>query len=142
MAREIKTITLMDNDKEKTFKIQQMSAWKSQLWIAKLIMLLGSGATAIQTNDFGGLLQAVSNQPIEKVEEILGELLSCATIVLDGNIHVTLSPQNVDTHVDSLDTILQLEKEAFTHNNFFGGKALRGFAEFQNHTMPTVNLPK
>lgn len=142
MAREIKTITIMDNDKEKTFKIQQMSAWRSQKWLAKLLLLLGSGATSIQSNDFGGLLSAVSEKPFEKVEELLGDLISCCTIVLDGNVHVTLSPQNVDTHVDSLDTILQLEKEAFTHNNFFGGKALNGFVKSQSQEMPTINLPK
>ena len=146
MAREIKQITLLDGSEQKTFKIQQMSAWKAQKWMAKFILLIGGGDNmsidTLKNGDWGAVLATISNKPFEKVEELIGELLSCCSIIRDGNVHIALNPTNIDSQIDSVDCLMQLEKEAFTFNNFFGGMGMNGSGESPSHEMPTITIPK
>lgn len=145
MAREIKQITLMDGDTPKNFKIQQMSAWKAQKWMAKFLLLIGGENVSVenlQEGDWGTILASIADKPFDKVEELIGELLSCCSSIRDNNVHIPLTPSNVDSQIDSVDCLLMLEKEAFAYNNFFGGKGMIGSGESPSPEMPTVTIPK
>lgn len=119
MARKESTVTLEDGGTSKRFKIRQMPASKAERWIFKLVLLLGGKANVQHLEDFSGLLEAVSNQPYEKVQELLDDLLSCVSRIHDGNIESQLTPENVDGFVEEMKTLMQLRVEAFKANNFF-----------------------
>lgn len=119
MARKETVITLTDGDEQKRFKIRQMPATKAERWIFKMILLLGGKANVQHLEDLSGLLEAVSNQPYEKVQELLDDLLSCVSRVHDGNIESQLTPENVDGFVEEMGTLMKLRVEAFKANNFF-----------------------
>jgi hypothetical protein len=118
MARKESIITLEDDGESKRFKIRQMSSTQSEKFIFKLIFLIGGKAEIEKLNDIGSLLEAVSDKPYDRVQEILDALLSCVSIV-HGGVETQLDPDNVDGFVMDFQTLLKLRAEAFKANNFF-----------------------
>lgn len=141
--REEKIVSLEDGGKTKTFRIKQMSAVKAQRWLFKFILLIGGNASMSSDGDWGSVLSAVADKPYEKVEELLGELTACVTCELDnGNALAPLTLANADSYIDDMDTLMTLQKESFTLNNFFGGKGMTGFGQSPSPTIPTIKRQK
>lgn len=142
--RAEKSITITDGGKDKTFRIKQMSAVKAQRWLFKLILLIG-GNTNIGGGDeaWGNILSGVADKPYDKVEELLNELTACCTAVLDeGRAFQQLSLSNADSFIEDMGTLMQLQKEAFTLNDFFGGIGMNGLNTFQGPEIPTIKRQK
>ena len=137
--RDTKTITLIDDDKEKTFEIKQMAASKAERWLFKLILLIGGNANVENLQDMGGFLSAVADKPYERVEELLNELLSCVSHVTDGGIRTQMTPAIVDDHVKEMNNLMKLQMEAFSFNNFFPKS---GTSALNESPAPAVTIKK
>lgn len=142
--RAEKSITINDGGKDKTFRIKQMSAVKAQRFFFKLILLIGGNASLSGGDEaWGNILSSVADKPYEKVDELINELISCCTAVLDdGKAFQQLSLSNADSFVEDMDTLMELQKEAFTINNFFGGKGMTGSGIFPGPEIPTIKRQK
>ena len=70
----------------------------------------------------------------EKIQELLDDLLSCCSIVKE-NVEVKLTEQNVDTYIESRNTLLKLRAEAFKVNDFF---QTSGLDVFKNSQKPDI----
>ena len=110
------------------FKIKQMSATQAERFTFKLLLLIGANGGNVETGDLSGLLGSLSSAPYEKIQELLDELLSCCAIVKE-NVEVKLTEANVDTFIESRNTLLQLRAEAFKVNDFFQTSGLPGFGQ-------------
>ena len=142
--RAEKSITINDGGKDKTFRIKQMSAVKAQRWLFKLILRMGGNATLTGGEEgWGNLLSSVADKPYDKVDELLNELTSCCTAVLDeGRAFQQLSLSNADSFIEDMGTLMQLQKEAFTLNDFFGGIGMTGSGIFPGPEIPTIKRQK
>jgi len=110
------------------FRIKQMSATQSERFTFKVLLLIGANGGKFETGDLSGLLGSLSSAPYEKIQELLDDLLSCCSIVKE-NVEVKLTEQNVDTYIESRNTLLQLRAEAFKANDFFQTSGLNVFAQ-------------
>jgi hypothetical protein len=121
-------VTLEDGGQEKNFKIRQMPATKAERFIYKFVLLLGGNAELDKMgDDMGALFSAISHQPYEKVQELLDALISCVSIHYnDTNIEKQLTPENIDSYIEDMSTLMKLRAEAFKANNFFQQSGLPG----------------
>lgn len=125
MARKEKVITVTDNGIAKNFKIRQFSATQGERVKFKLMMLLGADTniSKLQTDDpmkvASFMLNAAAKKPYTKVQELLDEVLSCISIVTEGNIETQLTPDIVDGFIDEASTLMALRGEVIKFNNFF-----------------------
>jgi hypothetical protein len=138
MARKEKIVNVIDGGVSKSFKIRQFSATQGERVKFKLMLLLGADTdlSKLQTNDdnptalASTMLNAVANKPYEKVQELLDEVLSCISIVTDGNIETQLTPELVDGFIDEASTLTSLRGEVIKFNNFFPQNGSSGSNEF------------
>jgi hypothetical protein len=105
-----------------------MSATQAERFTFKILLLIGANGGKFETGDLSGLLGSLSSAPYEKIQELLDDLLSCCSIVKE-NVEVKLTEQNVDTYIESRNTLLQLRAEAFKCNDFFQTSGLNVFAQ-------------
>jgi len=126
--RKVVDWTVEDGGATLHFKIKQMSATQAERFTFKLLLLIGANGGNVETGDLSGLLGSLSSAPYEKIQELLDELLSCCSIVKE-NVEVKLTDANVDTFIDSRNTLLQLRAEAFKVNDFFQTSGLNVFGE-------------
>lgn len=127
--RKENIVTINDGGQDKKFKVKQMSASQGERFLIKVMLLLGASADTDKLSDASGFMGAIANQPYEKVQELMDILLSCVSRVHDGGIESQLTPENVDSFIDEMPTLLKLRGEAFSINNFFpqsGLSALSG----------------
>ena len=110
------------------FRIKQMSATQAERFTFKILLLIGANGGKFEAGDLSGLLGSLSSTPYEKIQELLDDLLSCCSIVKE-NVEVKLTEQNVDTYIESRNTLLQLRAEAFKVNDFFQTSGLNVFAQ-------------
>lgn len=140
MARKENVITLMDGGEQKRFKIRQMSATKAERWVIKLIFLLGGQTEIDKLHDALDILNAITDKPFDRVQELLDGLLECCSRVHEGGIETQLTPENVDGFVEEMQTLLNLRVEAFKLNNFFQKSGLSVSAE--SHKSVTIPRKK
>ena len=126
--RKENMVTINDGGQEKKFKIKQMSASQGERFLFKIMLLLGASTDTDKLTDASGFFDAIANQPYEKVQELLDILLSCVSRVHDGGIESQLTPENVDSFVEDMSTLLKLRGEAFSINNFFQGSGLNALS--------------
>lgn len=129
--RKENIVRMEDGGEQKEFKVKQMSASQGERFFYKLILLLGGQAKVETLQDPLALLGALANQPFEKVQELLDEMLTCISRK-NGNVETQLTPDNVDGFIENPITIFKLRAEVFKINNFFqnGGQTpLDGFNE-------------
>lgn len=117
--RKENILTLQDGGQEKKFKVKQMSASQGERFLFKIMLLLGASTDTSKLTDASGFFDAIGSKPYEKVQELLDILLSCISRVHDGGIESQLTPENVDSFVEEMPTLLKLRGEAFSINNFF-----------------------
>ena len=126
--RKVVDWTCEDGGETRHFRIKQMSATQAERFTFKLLLLIGANGGNVETGDLSGLLGSLSSAPYEKIQELLDELLSCCSIVKE-NVEVKLTDANVDTFIDSRNTLLQLRAEAFKVNDFFQTSGLNVFGQ-------------
>lgn len=98
-------ITLVDDGKQLTFKITQMSATQQENWINRLVTLLVSkNATSIvnlqkmvTTQKYEELLSLLSGIKYEDVKPLYDELLTCASHVPNPQNKGVTIPCTLDT---------------------------------------------
>ena len=117
-----------DGGETRHFRIKQMSATQAERFTFKVLLLLGANGGKFEAGDLSGLLGSLSSAPYEKIQELLDDLLSCCSIVKE-NVEVKLTEANVDTYIESRNTLLQLRAEAFKVNDFFQTSGLNVFAQ-------------
>jgi hypothetical protein len=146
MARKEKIITVNDNGVAKNFKIRQFSATQGELIKFKMIMLLGADTdisklqTASDPMEVASyMLNAVASKPYEKIQEMLDEVLSCISIVTEGNIETQLTPDIVDGFIDEASTLMALRGEVIKFNNFF---PQRGTSDLEKSPAPEVMIKR
>lgn len=146
MARKEKVITVTDNGVAKNFKIRQFSATQGERVKFKLMMLLGANTDISQLQMAsdpmkvaGYMLNAVATKPYEKVQELLDEVLSCISIVTEGNIETQLTPDIVDGFIDEASTLMALRGEVIKFNNFF---PQRGTSDLEKSPAPEVMIKR
>ena len=130
-------IRLDDDGEQKDFKIRQMSASRGERFFFKLILLLGGQTEVEKLNDPMAIFGALANQPYDKVQELLDELLACVSRVTDG-IETQLTPENVDGFIESPMTLFKLRAEVFKANNFFQKLGQAQFGGFNAGLQPTI----
>lgn len=116
------------------FRIKQMSATQSERFTFKFLLLIGANGGKFETGDLSALLGSLSAAPYEKIQDLLDDLLSCCSIVKE-NVEVKLTEANVDTYIESRNTLLQLRAEAFKVNDFF---QTSGLNVFENSQKPDI----
>ena len=117
-----------DGGETRHIRIKQMSATQAERFTFKLLLLIGANGGKVETGDLSSILGSLASAPYEKIQELLTELLSCCAIVKE-NVEVKLTEQNVDTYIESRNTLLQLRAEAFKTNDFFQTSGLNVFAQ-------------
>ena len=135
--RKENIIRLDDDGEQKDFKIRQMGASQGERFFFKLIMLLGGQAKIEKLNDPNVIFNSLANQPYDKVQELLDELLSCVSRITDG-IETQLTPENVDGFVENPMTLFRLRAEVFKANNFFQKLGQMQFGAFNAGSQPTI----
>jgi hypothetical protein len=146
MARKEKVITVTDNGVAKNFKIRQFSATQGERIKFKMMMLLGADTdisklqTASDPMEVASyMLNAVASKPYEKIQEMLDEVLSCISIVTEGNIETQLTPDIVDGFIDEASTLMALRGEVIKFNNFF---PQRGTSDLEKSPAPEVMIKR
>lgn len=126
MARKEKIITVNDNGVAKNFKIRQFSATQGERVKFKMMLLLGADTDISKLQNVkeptamaSAMLNAVANKPYEKIQELLDEVLSCISVVTDGDIETQLTPEIVDGFIEDSATLTKLRGEVIQFNNFF-----------------------
>lgn len=143
-------ITLQDRGKDLNFRITEMSAWKFQHFLLKVIAeLIKTGILDQDTddNDPGSLMQSAAqalssgaltrlgNINPDKVQELAAELLSCVEFKVD-KAYTKMSADNIDMYVQDVATLFQLQKEVIKlHVGFFQ-------SVFRSDTTPSVTQPQ
>ena len=135
--RKESILRLDDDGEQKEFKIRQMGASQGERFFFKLILLLGGQAELEKLNDPMVIFNSLANQPYDKVQELLDDLLSCVSRVTDG-IETQLTPANVDGFVESPMTLFRLRAEVFKANNFFQKLGQAQFGAFSAGSQPTI----
>lgn len=130
MARKEITLSIVDGDVEKSFRIRQMPATKLEAWIAQALLLVGHAdidpsAFAGSTDSMASAgMKALSGVSYEKAKPLYDEMLGCCAIVVDGTFH-ELSVSNADLHIEDVKTLFKLRMEAAKLNfDFFDFGAL------------------
>jgi hypothetical protein len=75
------------------------------------------------------MLNAVASKPYERIQEMLDEVLSCISIVTEGNIETQLTPDLVDGFIDEASTLTKLRGEVIKFNNFFPQSGTNALSE-------------
>ena len=126
--RKVVDWTCEDGGATLHFRIKQMAATQAERFTFKVLLLIGANGGKFETGDLSRLLGSLSSAPYEKIQELLDDLLSCCSIVKE-NVEVKLTDANVDTYIESRNTLLQLRAEAFKANDFFQTSGLNVFAQ-------------
>ena len=131
--RKEKIVTLIDRDKELTFKIREMPATKLESWIIRAGLcladtgLLGSFTAGADAGDV--MVQAgkaMSEQGLsllgkidyDKAKPLIDELMECCSRLVDGVEHKVTS-ETLDGYVEDVKTLFTLKKEALAVNFSF-----------------------
>ncbi len=132
MRKEIE-ITLLDRGKELIFKIREMPASKLEKWLMKAVLLIAQSReknTNLSENDesqistFAHLfasnkLELLLELNFEKAEPLLDELLTCVQRKVDSAL-IAVTPDNIDTFIDDVETLFRLRLEVLKLNlDFF-----------------------
>ena len=127
--RQYQQITLNDRGTEKTFFIQEMSALQAQRFLIKGLSILaqcgilnqqidpnnlGDAAGAISGALFDAPLSNVGAVDLGRIDELVSELLGCCSYIADGQKLELNSEQRINTYIEDLKTLFELEKTAFT----------------------------
>lgn len=118
MRKEIE-ITIEDGrDAGKTFKIVEMSAVQMDRWVTKALRIIGKSGGSISTlasMDITELLMSVINGEEIESNELLDELLSCASFKKDG-LFVAMKGSLVESVIEEWLTLFRLRNEALKLN--------------------------
>lgn len=118
MRKEIE-ITIEDGrDAGKTFKIVEMSAVQMDRWVTKALRIIGKSGGSISTlasMDITELLMSVINGEEIESNELLDELLSCASFKKDG-VFVAMKGSLVESVIEEWLTLFRLRNEALKLN--------------------------
>lgn len=135
--RKESIVRIEDGGETKEFKVRQMSASQGERFLFKVILLVGGQAKAQLLKDPVALLGALADKPYDAVQELLDEMLSCASII-HGGVETQLNNSNVDGFIESSTTLLQLRGEVFKVNNFFPKGAQTPLNAFKDTSEPTI----
>lgn len=117
-----------DGGKSLHFRIQQMSATQAERFTLKVLLLIGASGGKFEKGDLSALMASLASAPYEKIQELLSELLSCCSIVVE-RVETNLTEDNVDMFISERNTLLQLRAEAFKVNDFFQTSGLNVFEQ-------------
>lgn len=141
--RKENIITIIDDEKELTFKVKQMSALKQERWINRALILLtgtkslGSILTGLSLDNvqhkiknfnFDSLLDVLGKLEYEKIEPLYNELLECCSYVPNSNnlnFATQLNTSNVDSIIADVKTLYKLRMEALKINFAFFGQGAK-----------------
>ena len=137
MAIKESIVRLEDGGETKEFKIRQMSASTGERFFFKLVLLLGGQTEVKKLQDPYALLASLSDKPYDKVQELLDDMLSCVSR-MNGAVETQLTPETIDSFIDSPMTLLRLRAEVFKANNFFQRGGQPPFAGFSGDLQPTI----
>ena len=145
MARKENTIDIVDGGEKKRFKIRQFSASQGERVRLKMMFLLGANTNIDALRDSSGvgfialLIKSASQQPYEKIQEVLDELTSCISRIHDGGIESQLDASNIDGFIDDTDTLMKLRGEVIKINDFFPRSGPSDFPEFPD---PAITIKR
>lgn len=120
MARKEIEITIEEGrDAGKTFKITEMPATQANIWMMKMLGILGKAGIQISSLnhlDMMEVINVISAAGYEQAEPLLSELLECASFKKDGAL-VSLKSQNIiDSVIEDWITISRLQMESLRLN--------------------------
>lgn len=140
--RETTEVKLIDNKKELLFKITQMSAYKQEAWIIKVVTLLSANSksydiiskmvTMNSNEQIGALMGLLGGIKYEDIQPLYDELLECVSYIPDETnkgFETPLSAKNVDSIITDFRNIFKLRIESLKLNFSF-------FSEGENMQPP------
>ena len=121
MRKEIEITIDSGRDAGKVFKITEMGAVQMDRWITRALRLIGKNGGSISmlaSMDITELLMSIINGEEKDSEELLEELLACASFKKDG-VFVAMKGSLVESVVEDWLTIFRLRNEALKLNTGF-----------------------
>jgi len=121
MRKEIEITIEQGRDAGKTFKIVEMGAVQMDKWVTKALRLIGKNGGNIATlasMDIPELLMSIVAGDEKDSEELLSELLSCASFKKDG-VDVAMKGSLIESVVEDWLTLFRLRNEALKLNTGF-----------------------
>lgn len=147
--REEITVTLQDGERNLTFRIRQMSAWKLERWIFRAVIQIARASgesvsdlsiedaqTALKKlakgrdADSGAqkIVNIIGGLDYEEAEPLLDELLGCCKLIPDPSnplMTMDMTEQTAEGQIESPLTLIRLRVEAAKLNLSFFGDALK-----------------
>lgn len=121
MRKEIEITIDSGRDAGKVFKITEMGAVQMDRWITRALRLIGKNGGSISmlaSMDITELLMSIINGEEKDSEELLEELLACASFKKDG-VFVAMKGSLIESVVEDWLTIFRLRNEALKLNTGF-----------------------
>ncbi len=139
MRKEIE-LSLTDRGKELCFILREMPATQLEKWLMRAVLLLSqSNRNAQSDTDDNALtygvhklfsqkgINALLDVDFEKAEPLIDELLTCVHRKIDSAL-MAVTPQNVDTFIEDVQTLFCLRMEVIKLNlDFFTEENLSTF---------------
>ncbi len=125
--RKESEIILIDRGRELLFIIKEMPASKLEKWLMQVVLLLSKSENQLNeyadSNIISNLLtkkglSLLSSIDFNKAEPLLDELFSCVHRKVD-NALIAVTPQNIDTFIEDVETLFRLRLEVLKLNLSF-----------------------
>ena len=162
MRKEV-TVTLQDGERNLTFRIRQMSAWKLERWMFRAAIQISKASgdsvaglsvedaqkalkklTKNQSADSGAqkIVNIIGGLDYGEAEPLLDELLACCKLIPDPShpmMEMDITEQTAEGQIENPLTLIRLRVEAAKLNFSFFGGALKPRKESAE---PVVTIPK